>query len=152
MTIYNLWLFDERGTCLYYREWNRRKNTNMGRDEEAKLLYGMLFSTRSFVNKLSPADMKEGFLSYRTSSYRLNYFETPSSLKFIMNTDVGCTHAVVRELLKAVYGQVYVEFALKNPMYVPGEAIASELFTSKLDQVRFARNTGCGWWSDTWMG
>ena len=71
MTIYNLWLFDERGPCLYYREWNRRKNTNMGKDEEAKLLYGMLFSTRSFVNKLSPADMKEGFLSYSTSSYRV---------------------------------------------------------------------------------
>ena len=73
---------------------------------------------------------------------RLNYFETPSSLKFVMNTDVGSTQAVVRELLKDVYGQVYVEFALKNPMYVPGEAIASDLFTSKLDQVRSARNTG----------
>ena len=58
-----------------------------------------------------------------------------------MNTDVGTTHAVVRELLKAVYGQVYVEFALKNPMYVPGEAIASDLFTSKLDQVRTSPNT-----------
>ena len=75
------------------------------------------------------------YVLLRTSSYRLNYFETPSSLKFVMNTDVGCTSAAARDLLKAVYGQVYVEFALKNPMYVPGEAIASELFTSKLDQV-----------------
>jgi hypothetical protein len=98
-------------------------------------LYGMLFSIKSFVNKLSPTDMKDGFLSYKTSKYRLNYFETPSSLKFIMNTDFSVTHPIVRDLLKTVYGQVYVEFALKNPMYVPGEPITSELFTTKLDQV-----------------
>ncbi len=135
MTIYNLWLFDEKGNCLYYREWNRRKHTNMGQEEEAKLLYGMLFSIKSFVNKLSPTDMKDGFLSYKTTKYRLNYFETPSNLKFVMNTDCAVTHPVVRELLKSIYGQVYVEFALKNPMYVPGEPINSELFTSKLDQI-----------------
>ena len=39
-------------------------------EEEAKLLYGMLFSMKSFVHKMSPADMKEGFLSYVTSVYR----------------------------------------------------------------------------------
>ena len=39
-------------------------------EEEAKLLYGMLFSMKSFVHKLSPLDMKEGFLSYTTSVYR----------------------------------------------------------------------------------
>ena len=39
-------------------------------EEEAKLLYGMLFSMKSFVAKLSPNDMKQGFLSYVTSAYR----------------------------------------------------------------------------------
>ena len=34
-------------------------------EEEAKLLYGMIFSLKSFVNKLSPTDLKEGFLSYK---------------------------------------------------------------------------------------
>ena len=34
-------------------------------EEEAKLVYGMLFSLKSFVNKLSPTDMKQGFLSYK---------------------------------------------------------------------------------------
>ena len=42
------------------------------------MLYGMLYSIKSFVNKLSPDDMKEGFHSYKTSKYWLNFYETPS--------------------------------------------------------------------------
>ncbi|TRY64385.1 hypothetical protein TCAL_04024 [Tigriopus californicus] len=135
MTIFNLWLFDEKGNLIYYREWNRKKNTSMERNEEAKLLYGMLFSIKSFVNKLSPADMKDGFLSYKTSKYRLNYYETPTGVKLVMNTDTTVTHPIVRDLLKSVYGQIYVEYAVKNPMYVLGQPIESELFGVKLDDL-----------------
>ena len=46
----------------------------MNQEEEAKLLYGMLFSMKSFVAKLSPNDMKQGFLSYVTSAYRWSGF------------------------------------------------------------------------------
>lgn len=135
MTIYNLWLFDEKGNLIYYREWNRKKNTSMDRNEEAKLLYGMLFSIKSFVNKLSPTDMKDGFLSYKTSKYRLNYYETPTGVKFVMNTDTTVTHPIVRDLLKSIYGQIYVEYAVKNPMYILGQPIESELFGVKLDEL-----------------
>ena len=39
------------------------------------------------LDKLSPTDMKTGFMSYKTSVYRLSLYETASSLKFVVNTD-----------------------------------------------------------------
>ena len=33
MTIYNLWIFDEKGTLLFYREWLRKKHTSMDREQ-----------------------------------------------------------------------------------------------------------------------
>ena len=38
MTIYNLWIFDERGTLLFYREWLRKNHTSMDRDEVSPIL------------------------------------------------------------------------------------------------------------------
>ncbi|KAF7285820.1 hypothetical protein GWI33_009797 [Rhynchophorus ferrugineus] len=88
----------------------------MTREEEAKLMYGMLFSLKSFVNKISPLDVKE---------------ETPSGLKFVLNTD---NHSQgVRDLLHQIYKEIYVEYVVKNPMCVLNEPIQSELFKTKLD-------------------
>lgn len=134
MTIYNLYVFDRNGSLLFYHEWIRRKHTSMSKEEEAKLLYGMLFSLKSFSAKLSPVDMKQGFTSYKTNVYRLSLYETPSSLKFVLNTDNEASQQEIRELLSGLYCQVYVEYASKSPMLVPGEIITSNLFRTKLDQ------------------
>ena len=120
MTIYNLYVFDRNGSLLFYHEWVRsvgeiitkekhkrrtlrckncilrRKHTSMSKEEEAKLLYGMLFSLKSFSAKLSPVDMKQGFTSYKTNLYRLSLYETPSSLKFVLNTDNEASQQEVR--------------------------------------------------------
>jgi len=134
MVVHNLYLFDRHGTLLFYHEWLRRKHTSMSKEEEAKLLYGMLFSMKSFVAKLSPHDMKQGFLSYVTSAYRLNFLETASGLKFVLNTDIESSQAEIRELIRSLYASVYVEYAAKNPMSVPGEMITSNLFRTKVDE------------------
>ncbi|KAM8881947.1 trafficking protein particle complex subunit 1 isoform 1-T1 [Synchiropus picturatus] len=131
MTVHNLYIFDRNGSCLYYNEWNRKKQAGISKDEEFKLMYGMLFSIRSFVSKMSPLDMKDGFLSFQTSKYRLHYYETPSGLKFVMNTDLSVSNA--RDHLQYIYSNIYVENIVKNPACTLGDSLDSELFSTRLD-------------------
>ncbi|KAL6484098.1 hypothetical protein MHYP_G00089710 [Metynnis hypsauchen] len=131
MTVHNLYIFDRNGTCLHYSEWNRKKQAGISKEEEFKLMYGMLFSIRSFVSKMSPLDMKDGFISFQTSRYKLHYYETPTGIKLVMNTDLGVPNC--RDILHQLYSTVYVEYIVKNPLCMLGETLQSELFSSRLD-------------------
>ncbi|MPC71772.1 Trafficking protein particle complex subunit 1 [Portunus trituberculatus] len=86
MTIYNLYIFDRDGQMLYYGEWTRKKQSGMSREE------------------MSPVDLREGYLTYCTNKYRLHLFETPSRVKFVLNTDVGAQG--IKELLHQIFTQV----------------------------------------------
>ncbi|TMW42675.1 hypothetical protein DOY81_012250, partial [Sarcophaga bullata] len=131
--IFNLYIFDKLGTLMYYAEWNRTKKSGLTQEEEAKLTYGMLSSIKSFVSKISPHDTLEGFLFYKTNKYALHYLETPSGLKFVLNTDVNASN--VKELLKQIYSKVWVEYVVRDPLWMPGTPVESELFQIKLDEL-----------------
>jgi hypothetical protein len=55
---------------------------------------------------------QDGFISYKTSTYRLHYYETPTGLKFVMNSDPNTEN--LKLILKQIYIQLYVEFVVKN--------------------------------------
>lgn len=130
MTIYTLYIFDRNGICLYYHDWQRKKSSNLPRDEEQKLMYGMLFSLKSFVSRMSPSDTKDAFGNYRTSKYKLNYMETPTGLKIVLNTDLNV--GKVTDILHSIY-KIYVDYVVKNPLTELGEPIENDLFSSKLN-------------------
>ncbi|KAI9286801.1 Sybindin-like family-domain-containing protein, partial [Umbelopsis sp. AD052] len=85
---------------------------NMSLEEEAKLVYGVVLSLRNFVRKLS--GKQDGFISYKTSAYKLHYYETPTGLKFIINSDQYTES--LRPVLRQIYVQLYVEFVVKNAL------------------------------------
>ncbi|XP_008060548.1 trafficking protein particle complex subunit 1 isoform X2 [Carlito syrichta] len=112
MTVHNLYLFDRNGVCLHYSEWHRKKQAGIPKEEEYKL-------------------MKDGFLAFQTSRYKLHYYETPTGIKVVMNTDLGV--GPIRDVLHHIYSALYVELVVKNPLCPLGQTVQSELFRSRLD-------------------
>ncbi|EGC33196.1 hypothetical protein DICPUDRAFT_37126 [Dictyostelium purpureum] len=114
--IYNIYIFNKDGLCVYYEEWNKRKQSvNLAEDQ--KLLFGMLYSLKAFISTSSPKpiDPKTGFHCFKTSTYKLHYYETLSCIKFIILTDPNTPD--LREDLKKIYSSIFVEYVVKNPIY-----------------------------------
>ena len=66
------------------------------------------------------------FVSYRTAHYKLHYYETPTSLKFVMLTDTKMSN--LRIVLHQIYVGLFVEYgecALASPSEGDGEKMVS---------------------------
>lgn len=58
------------------------------------------------VRKLGGED--DAFISYRTSQYRMHYYETPTNLRFVLLTDTGTMS--MRNVLHQIYINLWVEY------------------------------------------
>lgn len=75
---------------------------------DAKLIFGTVFSLRNMVRKLGGED--DAFISYRTGQYRLHYYETPTNLRFVLLTDTGTMS--MRNVLHQIYINLWVEYGM----------------------------------------
>ena len=79
---------------------------------------------------------EDSFISYRTALYKLHYYETPTSLKFVMVTDTKT--GGLRVVLHQIYVGLYVEYVVKNPLspveHPGGVGVNCELFELGLEQ------------------
>ncbi|KAF2205568.1 snare-like protein [Delitschia confertaspora ATCC 74209] len=155
MTIYSFYIFDRHAECIYNRRWaappvpksarpmsgssmtsngdHPAVRKGLSREDDAKLIFGLVFSLRNMVQKLGGDD--DTFLSYRTAEYKLHYYETPTRMKFVMLTDTKQNN--LRVALHQIWANLYVEYVVKNPLspveHPGGIGVANELFERGLD-------------------
>lgn len=71
----------------------------------------------------------DSFVAFSTSKYKLHYYETPSNIKFVLVTDPTMDSQV--PALKHIYSSIYLEYAVKNPLF-PIDATGSAILNNDL--------------------
>ena len=131
--LYTLFVFNKSGGCLYHFDYLRGKGRVHDGDEE-KLVFGMLFSMRRFVQRTSPS-LEEGdgsFHHYTCSQYRLHFYRCPTGAVFVAFSDPkdGKVDSLSDELVK-IYG-IFVDTCVRNPLYELNAEITCTLFEERL--------------------
>lgn len=103
--------------CIYSKSWHTADATGTGTtplrtvstsSDDAKLIFGTVFSLRNMVRKLGGDD--DAFVSYRTAQYKLHFYETASSLRLVMLTDTATLS--MRNVLHQIYINLWVEYGM----------------------------------------
>ncbi len=82
----------------------------------------------------------DSFTAFKTSTYKLVYYQTASGLKFVMTTSPNMETSIIREALQHIYSNFFLEFVVKNPLLagVDGEEaspyISSGLFNNAVQK------------------
>ncbi|KAL8710910.1 MAG: hypothetical protein Q9220_004509 [cf. Caloplaca sp. 1 TL-2023] len=153
MVVYSFYIFDRHAVCIYKKKWTPRPTSTgskgqppnglpnggshakaLSAEDDAKLVFGTVFSLRNMIRKLGGQD--DNFISYRTGHYKLHYYETPTSLKFVMVTDTKTNN--LRIVLHQIYVSLYVEYVVKNPLspaeHPGGIGVNCEMFELGVEQ------------------
>ena len=96
MTVYLLHIYDRNGNSVFEKEWCRRKSSNLSKEQEQKLVFGMIHSIKSFVSKMAPRD---GYV------FRLDIFQ--------LLTVGRCCHAISSEQSILIDKKIFAYFFVK---------------------------------------
>ena len=135
--IYNFYLYDRRGNCLFYREWNRPFNSFADNpDEDKRLVYGLLFSLKSSIQKLSGAQdnnteninhNNDTLVTLSTNTFTLHHIETPSSLRLVLITDNSVKKNLRPQSTVMVHLCQYISHLCGEKLYL--QALLKELLS-----------------------
>ncbi|KAL2156470.1 hypothetical protein VTH82DRAFT_1215 [Thermothelomyces myriococcoides] len=117
MVVYSFYIFDRHTECIYSKSWLPSPSgdaahqagtaaARASKADDAKLIFGTVFSLRNMVRKLGGED--DAFVSYRTAHYKLHYYETASNLRMVMLTDPATMS--MRNVLHQIYINLWVEY------------------------------------------
>lgn len=77
----------------------------------------------------------------------MHYYETPTSLKFVMLTDTK-TSDNLRVVLHQIWANLYVEYVVRNPLspteHPGGVGVNNELFEMGLDRFMVRASVAAG--------
>lgn len=149
MKLFNFYVFNRSGDCLYYREWSRPQNTlHDDLDEERKLVFGMLFSLKDLSGKLSPLNAAPGgqpgdavncqLQAVKTKAFTMHHYESTTGLMLVLNADPETASQYQR--LEYIYKNIWIEYIARNPVYAAtrNEQIQSIVFDTKLEEYLFS--------------
>lgn len=131
--IYNFHLFHGNGNCIFSLNNDSDQQDN---ENTTQLLYGFLYSLKSFSNRMSPVLVKNNtFFTYSTSTYQLIFMEMPTSLKMVLIVDPSPPkgNEYYKHKLREFYRNVYVEYVVRNPLLnTTGQSVDFSLFRDKV--------------------
>ena len=134
-------IFHRNGTCLCDLdnfEENKKSisnkvftsSANKENEHRYKLIYGMLFSMKSFVKTLSPIKTKDYLKNFSTSNYKLHYTEFLNGLRFIFISTPS--NIELNEYLRKIHNLFYTPLISKNIFSEQEEQIKNEIFLEKV--------------------
>lgn len=145
--IIEFFIFHRNGTCLCHLDkienqeivTNKAINPSAIKESEHryKLLYGMLFSMKSFVKTLSPSKT-DALKSFSTPNYKLHYAEFINGLRFIAistptNIDFG-------DELRKIHKLFYTTLIANNMLINTEDQIKNDYFLEQVNNYLVALN------------
>jgi hypothetical protein len=136
LQILEFFIFNRNGICLTHLDLqedplipnNRALNlmTDKKNENRYKLIFGLLFSMKSFIKNVSPNKSTDFFKCFLTSTYKLHYLEFLNGLRFVIISTP--TKLDFSAYLKEIYSAYFVNFISKNIFINKEEPIKNEIF------------------------